>query len=43
MREPIKDKNRLEHILEAIDKILNSAQNMSLDELNKIALSITES
>lgn len=34
MREPIKDKNRLEHILEAIDRILNSTQNMSLDELD---------
>lgn len=34
MREPIKDKNRLEHILEATDRILNSTQNMSLDELD---------
>jgi len=34
MREPIKDRNRLEHILEAIDRILNSTQNMSLDELD---------
>ena len=43
MREPIKDKNRLEHILEAIDRILNSTQNMSLDELETIVLSFMES
>ena len=34
MREPIKDRNRLEHILEAIDRILENTQGSTLDELS---------
>lgn len=33
MREPLKDKNRLEHILSAIDIILDRTKGMSLEEL----------
>ena len=33
MREPIRDKNRLEHIIEAIDTILNRTKDMEFDEL----------
>ena len=33
MREPLKDKNRLEHIVSAIDIILDRAAGMSLEEL----------
>ena len=32
MREPIKDKNRLEHIIEAIDVILQRTEGMSVEE-----------
>ena len=34
MREPIKDRNRLEHILEAIDRILENTKGSTLDELS---------
>ena len=34
MREPVKDKNRLEHILEAIDRILENTKGSMLDDLN---------
>ena len=33
MREPLKDKNRLEHIISAIDIILERAEKMTLEEL----------
>ena len=33
MREPLKDKNRLEHIISAIDIILDRAEGMTLEEL----------
>ena len=33
MREPLKDKNRLEHIISAIDIILDRAAGMTLEEL----------
>lgn len=33
MREPVRDRNRLEHILEAIDRILNYADFKTKDEL----------
>ncbi len=33
MREPIKDKNRLEHIVAAIDVILDRTDGMTLEEL----------
>lgn len=33
MREPLKDKNRLEHILSAIDIILDRTKGMSFEEL----------
>ena len=33
MREPIRDKNRLEHIIEAIDTILSRAKSMEFDDL----------
>ncbi len=33
MREPIRDKNRLEHIIEAIDTILNRTKDMTFDNL----------
>ena len=33
MREPLKDKNRLEHIVSAIDTILNRAESISFDNL----------
>jgi hypothetical protein len=32
MREPLKDKNRLEHIISAIDIILDHAAGMTLEE-----------
>ena len=34
MREPIKDRNRLEHIIEAIDRILKNTKGSTLDELS---------
>ena len=34
MREPIKDRNRLEHILEAINRILENTKGSTLDELS---------
>ena len=34
MREPIKDRNRLEHILEAIDRILENTKGSTLDKLS---------
>ena len=34
MREPIKDRYRLEHILEAIDRILENTKGSTLDELS---------
>lgn len=33
MREPLRDKNRLEHIISAIDIILDRTTEMSFDEL----------
>ena len=33
MREPLKDRNRLEHILSAIDIILNRAEKITFEEL----------
>ena len=33
MREPLRDKNRLEHILEAIDRLQTHAGNLSKEEL----------
>ena len=34
MREPVKDRNRLEHILEAIDRILENTKGSTLDKLS---------
>lgn len=33
MREPIRDKERLEHILKAIDTIIKSKGNRTLDDI----------
>lgn len=33
MREPLRDKNRLEHILDAIDTILSRTENITYDAL----------
>lgn len=33
MREPLKDKNRLEHIISAIDVILNRSESITFEEL----------
>ena len=35
MREPIRDRDRLEHMLEAIDRILNFTAGKSMEELKK--------
>ena len=35
MREPIRDKGRLEHMLEAIDRILDFMKDKSFDKLQK--------
>lgn len=35
MREPVRDKGRLEHMLDAIDRVLNYMEGKSLDELSK--------
>ena len=35
MREPVRDKGRLEHMLEAIDLILNYMSDKSFDDLPK--------
>ena len=34
MREPLRDKNRLEHMLEHIEKVLNAAKGKSFAEFN---------
>lgn len=34
MREPVKDRNRLEHILEAIDRILDNTNESTLEKLS---------
>lgn len=38
MREPIRDKNRLEHILQAIDRLQTHAGNLSKEELEEDVL-----
>ena len=35
MREPIRDKGRLEHIVEAIERVLSFMADKSFDELSK--------
>ena len=35
MREPVRDKGRLEHIVEAIERVLGFMANKSFDELSK--------
>jgi uncharacterized protein with HEPN domain len=38
MREPIRDRTRLEHIKEAIDRILDNTKGLSLDQLGNNVL-----
>ena len=38
MREPLRDKSRLEHILEAIDRLQTFAGNLSREELESDVL-----
>ena len=33
MREPIRDRGRLEHIIEAIDRIINHATGLTIDNI----------
>ena len=35
MREPVRDKGRLEHMLDAIDRVLNFMEDKSFDDLSK--------
>jgi len=34
MREPIRDKHRLEHIIDHIDKVLSAAKNKTFEDVN---------
>ena len=36
MREPLKDKSRLEHILVAIDTILGKSNGLTVEEIEEI-------
>ena len=38
MREPVRDRRRLEHIIDAIDRVLESAKTMEFDDLCKDVL-----
>ena len=38
MREPIRDRGRLEHILETIDRLLTRTEGVTLDDLRKDAI-----
>ena len=41
MREPIRDKGRLEHIVDAIDNIFSFANEKTIDELDADIVEIT--
>ena len=38
MREPLRDRGRLEHILETIDRLLNRTEGLTLEDLRRDAI-----
>ncbi len=38
MREPLRDRGRLEHILEAIDRLLSQAEGLTLESIRRDAI-----